>query len=285
MKIQFLGTAAAHSFPLTFCKCKTCEECRKLGGKNLRKRSSIIINDELLVDMCPDFVSACFQYGVNVSNLKYLLQTHSHQDHFDAGHILTRRIDWAVENMLPITIISSEKSLEDMREQIKWQDSEIDILTKKGQDLIQASVHPIKELETIKISDYEITAFNARHDEKRIESLVYLIKQNDKTIFYGTDMSVFGDEIYEYLNKNKIIIDLLILDQTYGHGIKADEHLNADMICEIIFKLKENKNITQNSKIFATHLSHEGNFTYDKQNSIALKNGYEIAFDGLMINI
>ncbi len=50
MKLTFLGTDAATAFPLPFCKCDVCTECRELGGKNLRKRSSLLINDDLLID-------------------------------------------------------------------------------------------------------------------------------------------------------------------------------------------------------------------------------------------
>ncbi len=58
MNITFLGTAAATSFPLTFCKCKNCENARKFKGKSIRKRSSLLIDNTILIDMGPDFVTA-----------------------------------------------------------------------------------------------------------------------------------------------------------------------------------------------------------------------------------
>ena len=48
MKITFLGTAAATSFPLTFCRCKNCEDARIHKGKSIRKRSSLLIDDTIL---------------------------------------------------------------------------------------------------------------------------------------------------------------------------------------------------------------------------------------------
>ena len=50
MKLIFLGTAAAEGVPALFCNCKTCEKTRKLKGKNIRKWSSILINDNLIID-------------------------------------------------------------------------------------------------------------------------------------------------------------------------------------------------------------------------------------------
>ena len=51
LKIKVLGTAAATSMPLGFCNCDVCKKARQNGGKDIRKRSSIIINDEMLIDL------------------------------------------------------------------------------------------------------------------------------------------------------------------------------------------------------------------------------------------
>ena len=75
MKITFLGTAAATSFPLTFCQCKNCKAARKHKGKSIRKRCSLLIDDKILIDLCPDFLTALNMYGKDISNIKYLLQT------------------------------------------------------------------------------------------------------------------------------------------------------------------------------------------------------------------
>ena len=99
MKISVLGTSAATSMPLAFCNCTVCRQSRELGGKNIRKRSSIIINDELLIDLGPDAINACNMYGIDAGKIKYLLQTHSHSDHFDAGHFVTRWSDYATKDL------------------------------------------------------------------------------------------------------------------------------------------------------------------------------------------
>ena len=67
MEILFLGTAAATATPLPFCRCPACQAGRRAGGKNLRKRSSVLIDGEILIDLGPDFASACFEYGVSLS--------------------------------------------------------------------------------------------------------------------------------------------------------------------------------------------------------------------------
>ena len=72
MKITFLGTSADTAFPLPFCQCEVCTQARKLGGKNIRKRSSILINDDFLIDMGPDVVSSSLKHNeLNKKTKKY----------------------------------------------------------------------------------------------------------------------------------------------------------------------------------------------------------------------
>lgn len=54
MEIRYLGTAAAEGFPALFCQCDTCRRAAAKGGKNIRTRSSVLVNDTVLLDMGPD---------------------------------------------------------------------------------------------------------------------------------------------------------------------------------------------------------------------------------------
>src|SRR5699024_6157159 len=54
MKIHFLGTGAAEGIPNPHCTCDVCEQTRIERGKNIRSRTSVIIDDELKVVEPPD---------------------------------------------------------------------------------------------------------------------------------------------------------------------------------------------------------------------------------------
>lgn len=90
MKLTFLGTSAANAFPEAFCSCENCEGARFLGGPSLRKRSSAIVNDDLLIDFGPDIMTAAQIHERPLTNLRYCIQTHAHADHLDASHFLSR---------------------------------------------------------------------------------------------------------------------------------------------------------------------------------------------------
>ena len=81
MIVTFLGTAAANAYPEAFCRCDNCERARTLGGPSLRKRSAALINDDLLIDLGPDIMTASFMHGRPLSRVRYCLQTHAHADH------------------------------------------------------------------------------------------------------------------------------------------------------------------------------------------------------------
>ena len=77
MKLTYLGTAAAEAVPGLFCECSFCEHARKRGGKEIRRRSGAIIDDDLLIDFSADTNLAMLSLGKRLSNVKDLIFTHS----------------------------------------------------------------------------------------------------------------------------------------------------------------------------------------------------------------
>ncbi len=71
MKITFLGTGAA-DWPIE--KTENMTEFRRL--------SSVLIDDTLLIDPGPQVFDALNEYGKDPQNIKYIINTHKHFDHF-----------------------------------------------------------------------------------------------------------------------------------------------------------------------------------------------------------
>lgn len=72
MKITFLGTGAAD---WVFQKHKDVD--------GFRRNSSILIDDCLLVDPGPDIPDALQTFHKNVDEIKYIINTHTHFDHYN----------------------------------------------------------------------------------------------------------------------------------------------------------------------------------------------------------
>ena len=71
MKITFLGTGAA-DWPLQ----------KPDGYMEFRRLSSALIDDVLLIDPGPQVIYALEDLGKSPAKIKYIINTHSHRDHF-----------------------------------------------------------------------------------------------------------------------------------------------------------------------------------------------------------
>lgn len=282
MKITFLGTAAATSYPLAFCQCDFCNKARELGGKDLRKRSSIIINNDLLVDFGPDVLSASFMYGKSIADIRYLLQTHSHSDHFDASHLSTRIPEYMGVNTPPLQLYASEATINKMSEMMRNEGYVSALIDPKEQVRLNMQVVPVKAFQTFSAGPYQVTAFSTDHDQS-VDSLLYTISENGFTLFYGTDTDSLSEEIWKAFHDKDLKLDVVILDHTYGLDKDSGGHLNANRFVEHIQRLKSENLLNNNSRILATHISHEGNPTHEELSKYAAQYGYEIAYDGLSI--
>ena len=280
MKITFLGTAAATSYPLTFCQCDNCKIAHTLKGKNIRKRSALLIDDIILIDMGPDFVTSLTMYDKDITKIKYLLQTHAHSDHFDAGHFATRWSEYATINPPHLTIFAHPKCLETMSKMIK-SNEDIDIFNTSYQQDLNITLNPILHSENVCFEDYSLTAIESLHDTQQ-GSLLYLVEHKGSKILYATDTTTFSINALNLLENQQL--NCLILDHTYGEVLNCSGHLNEKQFRKEIHKLKQINAITDSTKIFATHISHEGCPNHVEMEKIA--NGlYKIAYDGLEINI
>lgn len=282
MKLRFLGTAAATSMPLVFCNCEICKQARINKGKDFRKRASAVINNEMLIDLSPDLCSMANLYDIDLGKIKYLLQTHSHSDHFDGGHFITRWSEYATRNLTHLDIFCSNGTANDINHWVNEEEPTFDLFDKNWQKDMNYQLHILKHNDSIKYNNYEIRAINSLHDD-RIESLVYIISSNNKKILYGTDLLEISLESWNILKEYKL--DLVILDQTYGEGFNNGGHLDAGKVVNIINKMKKENIINENTLVYATHISHEGNNTHEKMEKEAIQNGYHIAYDGLEIQL
>ena len=86
----FLGTGASEGIPAAFCSCSNCERARHRGGKNIRSRSSFLIDEKSIIDFGPDFYWQVTVNGLNMQQLQHIFITHTHEDHLSVPELGTR---------------------------------------------------------------------------------------------------------------------------------------------------------------------------------------------------
>ena len=283
MKITFLGTASAHSYPLTFCQCTYCKQAMVIGGPSLRKRASVLINRDLLIDLGPDIMTASFNHNISLSGIRYCLQTHPHSDHLAVNLLLTRHPEYAGVDIPPLHFYASRGTLQVASEMAKTESADADLFDPVYcKQMLNLEIHEVRALQKFDVGNYRVTAFPANH-HPQVEPLLYAVSDGSQTVFYGIDTAVMPEETWQGFHQHNLQFDIVILDHTYGSGFSRGDHLDATQFIQHIRRMREEGLLTNKARIYATHISHEGNPPHPELSRFAVLNGYEIAYDGLVI--
>lgn len=280
MKITVLGSGG-FGYPLVFCNCEYCRKARKLGGRNIRKRASLLINDEMIIDLTPDCQCAMNMYNKDMGKTKYLLQTHTHLDHFDLNQFITLDYRYSTNRKEPLTLICSDLCLQDIQNKVDQFDK-MYLYDSEYLDRINLKINTINHGDAITVGDYEIKAIHCLHHEN-IGAQLYLIKQGGKAVLYATDTPQISDIALGELAGEKI--DCVFLDESFGVKNYQAAHLNIEKFDKFVQILKQNKLLSQNYLVYATHITHDGNPPHEELNAMLGKFGYEAAYDGMEFKI
>jgi phosphoribosyl 1,2-cyclic phosphate phosphodiesterase len=284
MQATFMGTAASEGYPDAFCGCENCERARALGGPNLRKRSALLINDDLLIDLGPDVMAASLMHGVSLAGLRYCLQTHEHADHLDPSHFLSRSPHCGVQGAPHLHYYASQGAL-DLVSASVGRHEPIEALRATGtSEALNLSIHAIEPFQTLAVGPYRVTSVRAHHDP-RIVAMLYLIEREGQTLFYGTDTGPIPEETWDALRAGEYRFDVVILDHTFGLKARASGHCNREQFLEQVARMREIGLLQADTRIFAHHLAHHSNPPHEELTAIAAADGYAPAYDGLSIEV
>lgn len=284
MIVTFLGTAAANAFPEAFCKCRNCEEARLLGGPSLRKRSALLVNDDLLIDLGPDIMSASHMHGCSLKGVRYCLQTHPHADHLDLSHLLSRSPDYGVVGAPVLNFYASRETLERAAETFERDLAGYSLLCRKAEKSLNCKIHQIEPSQRFVVGPYSVMAFPANH-APGMGAMLYSIEANGRAIFYGTHTASLFEQTWQAFSGHKMRFDAVILDHTYGPEQTGTDHLSALQVVERASRMHAEGVLGSHSRVFATHIAHEGNPGHPSLAAFAKEHGYEVAYDGLALTV
>jgi phosphoribosyl 1,2-cyclic phosphate phosphodiesterase len=294
MRITFLGTGAAESFPALFCNCKVCGRARDLGGRNLRCRSSALVNEDLLVDYGPDTSPQCIRFNVDLTKVKDILITHSHQDHLYMQDVRHRKWDSRQGGSLGmVTLWGNPDSIEMFNEQMR------DVLMEEfGQrknairptreeaieelgDYLLMQTRVIEPHQSIDVGRYKIHTIHAHHKEPEL-SLNFIIDDGNTRFLYGNDTSIWEAAEWSFIESLGITMDVVALDCTVGLGLPGGHHSNESFLAtheEFVTRGL----LSPGARFFAHHFSHQWNLVHDDIVAFMKPHGVEVTFDGLVV--
>lgn len=199
--------------------------------------------------------------------------------------IISRHQEYGSVINQELTIAASEKTLLKMDEIISRRCDYGSIFARKTQLDLRINLFPVEAFTSYDIGGYKITAYPANHGSDDQGCMIYDIFKDEKSILYATDTSVIFDSVWEQMSRKNSRFDMIVLDHTYGEGFESRDrdHLSSSGFISHVQKFIAEKRIINPRMIFATHISHEGNLLHSDFERFSDKNGYQIAFDGLVV--
>ncbi|MGQ9720752.1 MAG: MBL fold metallo-hydrolase [Candidatus Jordarchaeum sp.] len=255
MKIKVLGSSSGWAFPRLVCDCRLCSSTNE---RDKRLRSSIFINDSILIDAGPDIYHQLLQF--KICNIKSILLTHSHPDHIFGLHDLNPKKCKIMKN---VPIYGSEHT---------WK--VLDRIFPNS----RYRKETFKDYKSFELHGLKITPVPVVHSEN-IHTVGFVINDQNIILGYFPDFLSFKkEEDMKYFEVDCLFLDGSTLKKPFYTGSNKWGHIN---IMEGIILAKK----CGAKKTIFTHLGHRTP-PYDDLSKLLRKKG-EIyaAFDGMEIEL
>ncbi|MCL2813841.1 MAG: MBL fold metallo-hydrolase [Oscillospiraceae bacterium] len=276
MEFRYFGTGAAECWPALFCSCDNCKRAAAAGGRNIRTRSQAAVNGDLLIDLPPDTYFHVIRNGLELTKIKYILFTHSHEDHFylyDLHRTYPPYAHGEKSGRIEKINIYGNKSINAHAEKFE-----------NYGDILE--FFEIRAFEKFKAGSYSVTPLKADHDSSQ-DCFIYMIEDEKSKILYAHDTGYFPEETWDYLKAEAggKKFDFVSLDATYGHLDSRRGHMGIDAGNELKGRLIEIKAAAPGTVFCFNHFSHNGKYIYDELAPIAEKMGFLVSYDGMGISV
>jgi phosphoribosyl 1,2-cyclic phosphate phosphodiesterase len=271
MNILFLGTAAAEGYPGAFCGCRSCLRAWREGGRSLRKRSSVLIDQELLIDIPPDLYWSSVSHGVKLTSLRSLLVTHSHEDHF-CPQLLEYRGPGFSFTPLPMLTLYGDRTIMPLVEGAL------------SVERARLRLRPMSPYRRYEAAGYHVLPIPANHKTgiKGETALNYVIERGRRTFLYASDTGPYPGEVLDFLMGRRfdaIVVECTMGSRSYGY------HMNYKTVLAFHRWARDRGVIKKGGKFIATHFAHDGCGTYPEVGAILRPQGIAVAYDGMMVRI
>lgn len=270
MKILFLGTAAAEGWPGIFCRCAVCRRAREAGGRNIRTRSSCIIDDTLMVDFPPDTYLHALKNNLSLDKIAHLIITHSHEDHFFPADLRMRRQPFAhlaADSVPRLTVYGNSA----VSQALAFAETEPDMPA-------VLAIREVRPFQPFTAGTACITPLLAAHMENE-QCFLYLINSNGKTLLYGHDTGYFPEQTWEFLAGTHL--DAALFDCTYGPEDNDIGHMGFPAVRRVRDRLVSQGSGDAQTRWVITHFSHNGGLLHEELEALASPHGFLTAYDGL----
>ncbi len=279
MRLQVLGSAASEGIPAPWCECPICDEARRRGGKDIRRRTAYCLDDDTLIDFGPDAFAQSITFGVDWRRMTRLLFTHSHADHLNAVELSRRRTPRFGLITHPLKVFASGVVFAELRRTMAQvagttylEDLLIEpVLLQSGERWIDRGL--------------EIMPVRASHGSLGEETFNFILRQGDRTVLIANDTGWWCDASWDTVRNYRL--DLAIVECTLGFGTEAEKHpghldvKGAEAFRDELVRL----NAADKHTVFAVnHFSHLGGALQDRLEAHFAPRRIVTAYDGIVFD-
>lgn len=278
MKTIFLGTGSANGLPDVFCSCNYCNFLRKFKGKNIRKRSTFLLGEKILLDFSPDIRTQILENEIDFTKIKGVVLSHTHNDHLDIQELIK------IKNPMDIYVNKSSENW--LKEQIK-----VGIKPKHQENLKEKIGHlnivPMEYHKPFAIDEFEIIPIEAKHTGLNVgeRGTNFIIRKDGLTRLHASDTGVYPDHTFQFLKDFKfddIIIECTFLDFQKDNS----DHLDILSLNKVLNQLQEFECIDEKTPITVTHFGHDPKKTHQEIRELMklLNFNISVAYDGMKLH-
>ena len=273
MKIQFLGTAAAEGVPAPFCTCDTCDRARRIGTRDVRMRTALLVNDDLLLDCGPDIVAATQRLGISLSRLTSLLVGHAHEDHWYPANVLFRHPGFCPTPLGTLHVYGPGPVTRSLRTTGRWG------------SLIAGSritVNTVRAGQRWRSGQYQITALPARHAGTEA-ALLYSVSDGTRKLLYAMDTGPLLERAWRIIAR-EAPFDAVVMDETMG-GAQYGEHQSMESFLADQLRFSREGWLAEGAWFVACHFSHQSNPPHGQLVEHFAPHRVLVAYDGLRLDL
>lgn len=286
MKMVFLGTSAGEQYPGFWCRCENCERARQLGGRNIRRNSCAWLSPDTLIDFPAEIFMQAERCGIEVVDTRYLLFTHSHEDHCYPYYLAWRRmprdtklppghdvVGSRFSELTRLHVCGSEQVCAKVKQYVRGDFDEYAL------ELTQ-----LEPFERREIGPMTVTPLLANHtDAAGQRGLNYIIQREGKTILYALDTGWFLDETCEEILRHTY--DLVVIEGTFGFGAEAEEHMNFRKVTKARRMFDDKGLLKPSAQFCVSHTGPHFGTVHDEAAPVMAQDGVTLAYDGLTVEL
>ena len=287
----FLGTGAGELFPNPFCGCPVCQQAWADGYTRLR--SALMLDERTLIDFGPDICAASQHYHAPLYNVRHVLVTHTHEDHFASTTFSVLGMTQMEE---PIHFYMSARALKWVEERMKTataEDGELGFTCNRLVKENKICFHSVEPFVPFVVEGKTVTPLITIHNGygEGEKGLNYLIRWERGNWLYAADTGLYGQENMAFLEqwtKEHGPLDVLVAECTYG-SIEMPEycgHLSGNLLCTFFERFRAIGLMDDHTHAYITHINPMQTFSHAQfqgfldENANALAT---VAYDGMEI--